>query len=366
MSLRNTSTPRVFIAATRQNDGKTTTSLGLMAALQRHHRRIGYIKPVGQRFVEVAEHKIDEDTVLMDSVYKLNCPLADMSPIAIEPDFTRRYLQSSNYDALVRRIHDAFDRVAWEKDFVLCEGSGHAGVGAVFDLSNARVAKLLGAKVVIVSRGGIGKPVDEVALNQALFEKEGVEIIGVIVNKVLPDKLGYVEDFTRRGLKRKGLELLGVLPHLPTLSNPTLASIQEELNAELLSGAAHRQNIVEDVIVGAMAAHNAAQFFKQGVLLITPGDREDILLAAAAAAADPGQRVAGIVLTGGLRPGPSTTEQVRALPCPVLLARDDSYDTASKVHDMIVKTRPDDTEKIALIRDLIAKHVDVQRILNSL
>ncbi len=188
----NETTPRVFIAATRQNDGKTTTSLGLLAALQRYHPRVGYIKPVGQRFVEIAEHKIDEDTVLMDSVYRLNCPLVDMSPIAVEPDFTRKYLANANYDALVRKIQKAFDRVAWEKDFVLCEGSGHAGVGSVFDLSNAQVAKLLGAKVIIVTRGGIGKPIDEVALNQALFEKEGVEVIGVIVNKVMPDKVDYV------------------------------------------------------------------------------------------------------------------------------------------------------------------------------
>ncbi len=80
--------------------------------------------------------------------------------------------------------------MAWEKDFVLCEGSGHAGVGSVFDLSNAQVAKILGAKVIIVTQGGIGKPIDEVSLNQALFEKEGVEIIGVILNKVLGDKAG--------------------------------------------------------------------------------------------------------------------------------------------------------------------------------
>ena len=118
-----------------------------------------------------------------------------MSPIAVEPDFTRKYLQASNNESLVKRIQRAFDRVAWEKDFVLCEGSGHAGVGAVFDLSNAQVAKILGAKVIIVSRGGIGKPIDEVALNQALFEKEGVEIIGVILNKVIPDKLDFVSDF---------------------------------------------------------------------------------------------------------------------------------------------------------------------------
>src|SRR5436305_295161 len=203
----NTVTPRIFIAATRQNDGKTTTSLGLIAALQKHYPRVGYIKPVGQRFVEIAEQKIDEDTVLMDKVYKLNCPLVDMSPIAVEPDFTRRYLQSSNYDVLVRTIQNAFDRVAWEKDFVLCEGSGHAGVGSVFDLSNARVAKLLGAKVIIVTQGGIGKPIDEVALNQALFEKEGVEILGVILKKDLLQKIDYVCEFALRGLKRRGLEL---------------------------------------------------------------------------------------------------------------------------------------------------------------
>src|SRR6266480_5050650 len=225
----NTTTPRIFIAATRQNDGKTTVSLGLIAALQQRYPRVGYIKPVGQRFVEIEEQKIDEDTVLMDSIYSLNCPLVDMSPIAVEPDFTRRYLQSSNNEALVRKIQKAFDRVAWEKDFVLCEGSGHAGVGSVFDLSNAQVAKILGAKVIIITQGGIGKPIDEVALNQALFDREGVEIIGVILNKVVGEKLDYITDFARRGLKRKNLELLGVLPYEHILPRPTLELIRDEL-----------------------------------------------------------------------------------------------------------------------------------------
>src|SRR5689334_10818154 len=277
----NASTPRVFIAATRQNDGKTTTSLGLIAALQKIYPRIGYIKPVGQRFVEIEEQKIDEDTVLMDSVFRLNCPLVDMSPIAVEPDFTRKYLQSANNEALVKKIQKAFDRVAWEKDFVLCEGSGHAGVGSVFDLSNAQVAKLLNAKVVIVTQGGIGKPIDEVCLNQALFEKEGVEIIGVILNKVVEDKVNYISDFARRGLKRKGLELLGVIPHRRLLSNPTVDLIREELNAESLNNAPNLNNLIDDVVVGAMGVHNTMTSFQPGVLIITPGDREDILLAAA-------------------------------------------------------------------------------------
>jgi len=363
----NTTTPRVFIAATRQNDGKTTTSLGLIAALQKHFPRVGYIKPVGQRFVEIESEKIDEDSVLMDSIYRMNTPLVDMSPIAVEPDFTRKYLQAANNESLVKRIQKSFDRVAWEKDFVLCEGSGHAGVGSVFDLSNAQVAKILNAKVIIVSQGGIGKPIDEVSLNQALFEKEGVEIIGVILNKVLGEKVDYISDFARRGLKRKGLELLGVLPYEQTLCNPSLDLIREELKAELLNTPPTLHSLVEDVVVGAMSAQNAMKFFKRGVLLITPGDREDIILAACTSIdAQSEEKLAGIVLTGGLRPPENILKIIRTMPIPVLLAQADSYQVASKVHTLIVKTRPSDAEKISLIRDIVAKNVNVKKIINSL
>lgn len=363
----NTTTPRVFIAATRQNEGKTTTSLGLIAALQKKFPRIGYIKPVGQRFVEIEEQKIDEDSVLMDSVYRLNCPLVDMSPIAVEPTFTRKYLTHANNEVLVKKIQDSFDRVAWEKDFVLCEGSGHAGVGAVFDLSNAQVAKILGAKVIIVSQGGIGKPIDEVALNQALFQREGVEIIGVIINKVKEEKIPEITRFVRSGLKRKGLDLLGVLPHHEILCQPTVGLIAEELRAELLNSPPTTNTLVDDVVVGAMGAQNAMQFFKRGVLLITPGDREDILLAAGAMTT-PGnpENMAGIVLTGGLQPSENVMKALKTMPIPVLLAQADSYQIASRVHDTIVKTRPADAEKISLIREIIAKHINVKKIIDSL
>ena len=357
----------MFIAATRQNDGKTTASLGLIAALQRHYPRVGYIKPVGQRFVEVEEQKIDEDTVLMDSVYRLNCPLVDMSPIAVEPDFTRKYLETSNNDALVRKIKQAFDRVAWEKDFVLCEGSGHAGVGSVFDLSNATVARILHAKVIIVTQGGIGRPIDEVALNLALFEKEGVEVIGVILNKVLGEKLDQITHFARRGLKRKGLELLGVLPHHRLLSSPTIDLIREELRAEVLNDGPGMSGLADGVVVGAMGAHNAATYFRPGALLITPGDREDIVLAACTTLdSQSEQKLAGIVLTGNFRPSSSLLKLIRNLPIPVLLTEQDSFEVAATVHDLTVKTRPADSEKITLIRDLVAQNVNLPKILDSL
>ncbi|KAB2669883.1 MAG: AAA family ATPase [Verrucomicrobia bacterium] len=364
--LLNNMTPRVFVAATRQNDGKTTTSLGLLAALQRRCGRVGYIKPVGQRFVEIDEQKIDEDSVLMDRVFRLNCPLVDMSPIAVEPDFTRRYLQNANLDALIKRIHKAFDRVAWEKEFVLIEGTGHAGVGSVFDLSNATVAKILDSKVIIVSRGGIGLPIDEVTMNRALFEAEGVEVIGVILNKVLPEQIGHITEFARRGLKRKGLELLGVIPHQSILSRPTVDLIREELDATVLAGATRIHNVVQSMVIGAMGAANLAKRLQTGTLLVCPADRDDVLAVAADLSASNRVQLAGVILSDDIMPSPAVEKLVRQFACPVLLAPADSYHVASRVHDLTVKTRPDDTQKIGLIQDLIGKHVDLDRILAAL
>lgn len=363
----NRTTPRVFIAATRQNDGKTTTSVGLMASLQKHFKRVGYIKPVGQRYAQVAEHKIDEDALLVDTIYQTGSALTDLSPIAVDPAFTRNYLRAPDADALIQRITDAFDRVAAHHDFVLCEGSGHAGVGSVFDLSNAQVARALGAKAIIVSQGGIGRPIDEVALNQALFEREGVEIIGVVLNKVRAEKIPEITEFATRGLERRGLRLLGVLPYQAALAQPTVDHVRAELGAEVLNRPPTLQTLVERVVVGAMAAQNAMNFFQRGALLLTPGDREDMLLAAGASTL-PGSpaNLAGIVLTGGLRPGAAVLKAAQSLPLPVLLAQPDTYQVAARISQMSVKTRAGDLAKIALIRELALRLVDIRPILHNL
>jgi BioD-like phosphotransacetylase family protein len=157
------------------------------------------------------------------------------------------------------------------------------------------------------------------------------------------------------------------LPYEQTLCNPSLDLIREELKAELLNTPPTLYGLVQDVVVGAMSAQNAIKFFKRGVLLITPGDREDIVLAACTGIdAQSDEKMAGIVLTGGLRPAESILKIIRTMPIPVLLAQADSYEVASKVHTLIVKTRPTDAEKISLIRDIVAKNVNVKKIINSL
>jgi len=365
----NIVTPRVFIAATQQNDGKTTTALGLFAVLKKRLGRIGFIKPVGQRFEQVGNQRIDEDSLLMDRTFGVQTPIEDMSPIAVEPDFTRRYIDNANNDFLVRRLQNSFDRACWEKEFCLIEGTGHAGVGSVFDLSNARVARLLQSKVILITRGGIGRPIDEVALNQALFEKEGVEIVGVILNKILPDKYEHVRDFARRGLERLGIELLGAIPAEPLLSSPTLNQIRRQVKGEFIHAGQESLLRVGKVIIGAMSARNVVSHITPQTLVITPGDREDIILTVLPGAVtenEPTPPITGLLLSGDLRPHPRVMEMIARSRVPVITTPFDSYTAASSIHSMTVKTMPGDHEKISRIQTVVEQYVDVDRLLEKL
>lgn len=365
----NQITPRIFVAATQQNDGKTTSALGLFAALRKRLGRIGFIKPVGQRFEEIDGKRIDEDTVLIDQTFSVHTPLEAMSPIAVEPDFTRRYIEKSNNEVLVRRILNSFDRAAWEKDFVIIEGTGHAGVGSVFDLSNARVAKLVASKVLLVTGGGIGRPIDEVALNKALFDKEGVEVVGVILNKVMPDKYEYVRDFARRGLARLGIDLVGCIPREPVLANATLGQICKTIKGTFLNARERSRRRVKKVIIGAMSSSQVMRFFQPGTLVVTPGDREDVILAALSVSSLSdldGHSLAGLVLAGDHMPSEPVLELLKNSHLPVITSCLDSYAVANSIHSMTVKTLPGDVEKIDKIQTMIEQYVEIDRLLAKL
>jgi hypothetical protein len=363
----NVITKRIFVAATRMNDGKTTACLGLFAALQQLYPRVGFIKPVGQRYVEVEGHKVDEDSYLLDMIYNVRVPIESMSPITIDPTFTRRFLTNprETYTELVDRICRAFDRVSWEKDFTLIEGTGHAGVGSVFDLSNARVAKILDAKVIIVAQGGIGRPIDEIALNKALFDREGVEIIGAILNKVETEKIPQVAHYAGLGLERLGVPLLGVLPVQKMLSAPNLLQVAEEISGRWLNAHASGANErILRVVVGAMTAKGIIDHLQPGNLLITPGDRDDVILAAISATSISGTKaIAGIILTNDILPHPKLLELLAQTDLPVIAAAEDAYTITSKIHNMTVKTQPQDSDKIPVIKKLVTDHVDLAKLL---
>lgn len=354
---------RLFVAATNQNDGKTTCSLGFVRGFSDLATSVGFIKPVGQRYVEVESQMIDEDALLIQQACELDYPLKDMSPVAVTPDFTRKYIENPEieFPRLEKAIRDSFAVASRNKDLVVIEGTGHAGVGAVFDMSNAHVAKLLDARVVIVTLGGIGRPVDEVAVNRSLFEKEGVSVVGVVVNKVRPEKLDQTRYYLSKSFDRMGLRLLGVVPYAPRLSWPTVLQVAESISARVINGEDRLANPIADVIIGAMTAYNALKYVQDKSLLIVPGDRDDVIFAVVTTDVLRNDiELAGIVLTGGLQPQSSTMDLVLRTDIPVLTTGEPTYDVALRVHGMTVKTRVSDEEKTSLATSLIREHVDLE------
>ena len=172
---------QVYLAATGMNRGKTTFALGLLAALlERAASSTAFIKPVGQRYALVDDIPADEDAILMRSTSAWPSRLELMSPVHIPRGFTKAFIRGDVVDDLGARIDAAYQAALREgREVVLIEGTGHAGVGAVIGLSNAHVAARLGAPAIIVSEAGVGRPIDEIVLNAALFARHGVPVAWV-------------------------------------------------------------------------------------------------------------------------------------------------------------------------------------------
>lgn len=361
---------KIFIAATKQNDGKTSVAMGLIFNLKSSFKHIGFIKPVGQRYLEEGGFKIDEDSVLIEDTLKLcsiKCNLKDTSPVAVEKGFTEHYIVSPKPKSITRQIKRAFKRISKKQKLVIIEGTGHAGVGSVFDHSNAKVAKLLNSKVILISSGGIGRPIDEIVLNKSLFEKEGVKLLGVIINKVMPDKFDKINTLVREGLKRQGVDVLGVIPYNPLLSYPTIKQILEEADFKLAYACPDEllDEYVARVVVGAMQAKDAACYIVDKSLIITPGDREDIIKLTVDSHRK-GCCISGVVLTGGLMPSQEIISALKNAGIPLLLCRTDTYTASLAVHNLTVKIRPQDKEKIALVENMVREYVNLKRIIKRL
>ena len=355
---------RVFLAATGQNRGKTTTSLGLLAAMRDRGLRLGFVKPVGQRYLVVDGTRADEDAALMREVFALPDELNDMSPVTLPRHFTTDFIMGRIGEDLGAIVTAAADRVAADKDLVVIEGTGHAGVGAVVGLSNARAAAILGSKVIIVSEGGVGRPIDEIVLNGALFDAQGVEVLGAVVNKVDVESHPHLPEVLERGLSQHGIRLLGCIPYSEFLANPSLELVATHLDGELLAGEATPGATIGWVAIGAMQARHAVELLRERTLLITPGDRDDLIRAAIDAnhhARVP--RVIGLILTGGFRPTDGVVDELRDAGVFAYLVGTDTYRTAQAVDEILVKTHASDVEKIDTIIELVGGALDVDSLL---
>jgi hypothetical protein len=360
----------LYISATGQDSGKTAVICGLIQYLRDKGHNPGYFKPVGQRYVQYEGHNIDEDAVLVHQAFGFEDRPFDMSPIAVAEGFTTQFILNPDVSALEKRIMESFQKLREKHSMLIVEGTGHAGVGSCFGLSNARVAQMLGANVVIVSSGGIGRPIDEISMSLALFKEYKVNVIGAILNKIYSQKYEKIRAIAPKGLQLIGTKLVGLIPYDSSLSFFSVGQVAEEFNYDVLCGRQSLSNRIGHTVIAAMEPQNVLHYIEKNTLIITPGDRIDniLLTLALSQSTDFHDKMCsgGLILTGGLKPDSTILSLLLKSSIPVLLTDEDTFTVTAKMKDLHFKIRSDDVDKIARTHELLRDNVDVDVILQNL
>ncbi|SCA63494.1 Uncharacterized protein SCG7086_AS_00220 [Chlamydiales bacterium SCGC AG-110-P3] len=355
----------IFIGATGQHVGKSTTCLGIISGLQKLYSRVGFIKPIGQQHVTVPDGSaVDKDVVLFREHFNLDTDYKDMSPVIVPSGFTREYLDGKiSSSSLQANIKRAFQNINTSNGFTVVEGTGHLGVGSIIGLDNARIAALLGLEMIIIVSGGLGSSFDELALNLALCEKRGVKIRGVILNRVIEDKRAMILEYYQKALATEGIPLIGAIPFNMFLSTPTIADFEVLLNAPLLAGIEYRLRHFKGtrVVAGSLDSYHDEVLPSQ--LIITPASREDVILATlerhkSHIKTEGTNLKGGMILTGRRPPHPDMIETIQRHNVPILYAAMTSYEVMRRITTFTAKTAKEDVRKVGRAIKLVEEHLD--------
>ncbi|WP_282180316.1 phosphate acetyltransferase [Maribacter stanieri] len=356
----------IYIVTTEPNSGKSIVSLGLMQLLLGKTAKVGYFRPI---IDDVANGKIDNhiDTVL--SYFNV-----DMKPEEAYAYTRSQVVQLKNQDKddeIVGHIIHKYKTIENRFDFVLVEGTDFSGEGAIIEWDiNVLIAKNLGIPAVILASGK-GKTLDELLGNLYMaydsFMEKGVEVLLIIANKVQPENL----DIVSNGLKEKlpNNVLVGTIPTNSILGSPTVKEIAQELDAKILFGEDYVNNQVAGFSVGAMQLRNYITHLKEDSLVITPGDRADIILGALQANISTNYpKLSGIVLTGGLLPEESITKLIEGLSdiIPILSVAGGTFSVTNRIGTIRPRIYADNKEKIVTSIQEFEKHIPTKELAERL
>ena len=243
-------------------------------------------------------------------------------------------------------------------------------MGSCLGLSAADVARQLGAKTLLISGGGIGRAIDEIALCSTFISARDADFMGVVVNKVWPDKYDRVKKATTLGLGHLGITTFGTIPYEEKLSAPTMDQVYKLVGGQIICRPDNFNSRVGNTIVAAMEADNMIRYIAENTLVITPGDRSDNIMAAIGVHVLSDEKtkrtLAGMILTGGFKPEKPVLEFIASAKLPVFLAGGDTYSVASKIKETIFKIPPEDDERIQWAINLACEYVDVDAIIEQL
>ncbi len=349
----------IFIAISEPYSGKSIVALGLMNMLLSKTKKVGFFKPIVN--VDPAE-KTDGHIDTIREHFELNIPYTDM--YAFTRSQALNLLQTKSTGEMIETIIEKFKRLEDKYDFTVIEGSDFSGEGIAFEFeTNATIAKNLSAPVIIVITGQNKTTAQLITTSLTVFQsfkERELEVLSIIVNRVSPECVHDVRDQLKAQLPTE--IILAVIPDDINLKSPTMREVMEHLQGELLFGEDQLSNRVDNFVTGAMQVPNFLNYLKENVVIVTPGDRGDIIICALQANLSTSYpKVAGIVLSAGSLPEEPIMRLIKGSQSviPIIAVPTGTFETSARLGGIQSRITPGNDKKIRLAIDTFEKYVDV-------
>ncbi|MBU1139467.1 MAG: phosphate acetyltransferase [Proteobacteria bacterium] len=352
----------LYVTATEELSGKSAVVLGVMQMILRELNKVAIFRPI---INDPLSGDRDHDIDLVLTHFRLDVPYEETYAYTLTE--ARELINSGQQAFLHENILNKYKQLEAKYDFVLCEGTDFKGKDGAFEYNiNADIAANLGAPVLVVSSGREKTP-EEVAsstqLNIDTLEEKGVDLVACVINRA---PVGFTEEMISQLQSkvhcRQSIHFYSI-PENETLGKPTVNDVKRWLNGQVLYGHSGLSTVVDNYVIAAMQICNFLQYIKAGSLIITPGDRSDIILASLSSRLSSlYPDISGIVLTGGLQLGESEHRLIEGwtgVPVPVISVEGNTYQTIQLLNKLYGRIEVEDSQRIATALGGFARFVNV-------
>jgi phosphate acetyltransferase len=365
----------LYISTTESGSGKALIALGTIELILRKAAKVSFFRPVIQTTqIESKSGDIladrDEDIELILQHFGL--PQTYEESFGLRSDLLNDLLGQHQLDRVLSIIIEKFQVLESRSDFILCEGSDYLGEGSAFEFNvNQEIAKNLGCPILVLGNAdgrSVADALRPVQIAVDTYRKHNCQIAGVLLNKAVPARVDTLKTSLENCYGDTGC-VLAVIPFDRQLIAPRVQDIARQLQAEVLYGRDLLGRLPAHFLVAAMQMQNALNWLQEDSLIITPGDRGDIIVGMLQAHQSTNYpNLAGILLSTGLKPEPSIAKLIEGLPqtLPILSVKTDTYTTVSQIKEVRSTLTSDDREKIALSIRTFERYVELARLESQL
>ncbi|MEN8209437.1 MAG: dethiobiotin synthase [Candidatus Fermentibacteria bacterium] len=363
----------IYIAGSDMNAGKTTFSLGLISWLEEQcENGASFMKPMGQKTTLIDGESVGEDTFLVNTSLGLDIPIEHTAPFTMSSGLSESFLSDGQPSDIEKKIFKAYKYLKSTSEVVVVEGTGHPGVGSVFNLCNASVAGIMDIPVLLVLNAGIGKTIDRFTLCSSLFHDRKIPLLGVVINKVLESKMEKVRKYLDPWFAERGIPVFGYIPYVKSFAKPSIGMLGRELGVEtLISWKKNKDNPIEGFIAGfGSRSEIISEIYEnpESALLLSTNRHEVVDAIVARRLSGSLSRGPGAIVLCGK---PNENESYIADACdkldiPLYRSLKSAGDSVSILNRRIFKIEPGESLKISEIVRTVKDNVDIERLIKCL